>query len=62
MIRSARREEIETLLEIQREAAVAAFAHIFPQDLYPFPSESIREVWQEAFEDPDIDVQYGREL
>lgn len=56
MIRSARREEIETLLEIQREAAVAAFAHIFPQDLYPFPSESIREVWQEAFEDRDVEV------
>ena len=56
VIRSARSDEVETLLAIQREAAVAAFAHVFPQELYPFPSEAIRELWREALNDPEIDV------
>lgn len=56
MIRRARNDEAEVLLAIQREAAVAAFAHVFPQDRYPFPSDDIREIWQEALEADDIEV------
>lgn len=55
-IRTATNDDLEMLLAIQREAAVNAFAHVFPQDLYPFPSDDIREVWREALEDPDVEV------
>jgi GNAT superfamily N-acetyltransferase len=55
-IRPARPADLETLLTIQRGAAVSAFAHVFPQDRYPFPSDDIREVWREALADPDVEV------
>jgi GNAT superfamily N-acetyltransferase len=55
-IRAAHAGDLETLLVIQREAAVAAFAHVFPQDRYPFPSDDIREVWREALADPDVEI------
>jgi GNAT superfamily N-acetyltransferase len=56
MIRAARADEAETLLGIQRGACVAAFAHIFPPELYPFPDDLIRTAWQEALADPDVEV------
>lgn len=55
-IRKARPDDLETLLEIQREAAVAAFGHIFPQDRYAFPSDEIREVWRQTLADPVIET------
>ena len=56
MIREARTDESETLLAIQREACVKAFAHIFPPERYPFPDDLIREVWAEALVDRDVEV------
>ena len=55
-IRPARADDLETLLTIQREAAVTAFSHVFPQDLYPFPDDDIREVWREALRDPEVEL------
>ena len=55
-IRRATDGDLETLLRIQRDAAVSAFAHIFPQDLYPFPNDDIREVWRDALDDADVEV------
>ena len=56
MIRRARRDESETLLRIQREAAVAAFAHIFPPDRYPFPDDGVHADWQRALADPALEI------
>jgi GNAT superfamily N-acetyltransferase len=56
MIRSARTDEVETLLAIQREAAVTAFADVFPQEAYPFPTDAIRDIWREALDNPEIEV------
>jgi GNAT superfamily N-acetyltransferase len=56
MIREARANETETLLAIQRDACVTAFAHIFPPDRYPFPDDLIRGVWEDALADPDVEV------
>jgi GNAT superfamily N-acetyltransferase len=58
-IRPARGDDLETLLELQREAAVTAFGHIFPQDRYPFPADLIREVWRQALADPDVETYIG---
>jgi ribosomal protein S18 acetylase RimI-like enzyme len=55
-LRPARASDLETLLAIQREAAVDAFAHIYPPDRYPFPDDAIREVWAEALSDPEVEV------
>jgi ribosomal protein S18 acetylase RimI-like enzyme len=56
VIRGARRDETETLLRIQREAGVAAFSHVFPQDRFPFPDDEEREHWQRTLDDPDVEV------
>ncbi|HEX4678612.1 MAG TPA: GNAT family N-acetyltransferase [Gaiellaceae bacterium] len=56
MIRRARPDEAETLLRIQREAAVSAFAHIFPPDRYPFPDDGVRADWESALADPEIEI------
>ena len=55
LIRRATVEDAGALLRIQREAAVAAFAHVFPQDRYPFPDAAVREGWVEALLDADVE-------
>jgi ribosomal protein S18 acetylase RimI-like enzyme len=55
-VRPARPDEADTLLAIQRESAVNAFAHVYPPERYPFPDDAIREVWAEALADPDVEV------
>ncbi len=61
MIRPAGPGEADTLLRIQREAAVGAFAHIFPPAQYPFPDDSVRADWERALADPAIEI-YVAEL
>ena len=56
MIRTARADEAEALLTIQRGACLLAFAHIFPPERYPFPDDLIRTAWNEALADPDVEV------
>ena len=55
-IRSALPNEPDTLLAIQREAAVDAYAHIYPPERYPFPDDAVRDVWAEALSDPEVEV------
>jgi putative acetyltransferase len=56
VIRRARPDEVETLLTIQRAACVAAFPHIYPPELYPFPDALVRDAWREAVADPDVET------
>jgi GNAT superfamily N-acetyltransferase len=56
VIREARADEAEALAEIQRDACLVAFAHIFPPDLYPFPMDEVRARWVTALADPDVSV------
>ena len=55
-LRPAGPDEADGLLAIQREAAVDAFAHVYPPERYPFPDDAIREVWAEALADPEVEV------
>jgi ribosomal protein S18 acetylase RimI-like enzyme len=55
-LRPARPNEADTLLAIQREAAVGAYAHIYPPERFPFPDDAVREVWAEALSDRDVEV------
>jgi GNAT superfamily N-acetyltransferase len=56
LIREARSGEAENLALIQRDASLAALAHIFPPELYPYPLEAVRERWEEAIADPALTV------
>ena len=56
MIREARPDEAELLAEIQREASVAALAHVFPPEDYPYPIDQVRQRWQEALASPELTV------
>jgi GNAT superfamily N-acetyltransferase len=56
LIREARPDEARALAAIQRDASIAALAHIFPPELYPYPDEAVRERWSEALADPELTV------
>jgi putative acetyltransferase len=47
-VRAARPEEAEVLVGIQQAASVAAFGHLFPPAVYPFPVGPVREWWWAA--------------
>jgi acyl dehydratase/GNAT superfamily N-acetyltransferase len=49
--RPAGLDDLETLFAIQKESAVAGFANVFPQELYPFPDDAIRETLREQLAD-----------
>jgi RimJ/RimL family protein N-acetyltransferase len=46
--------DIDPLLAVQEEGATRALSHIFPQELYPFPRETLRSRWRDEIADPGI--------
>lgn len=56
MIREARPDEAAALAAIQRDASLAALAHIFPPDRYPYPMDEVTERWEEALADERLAV------
>jgi GNAT superfamily N-acetyltransferase len=52
VIRRGGVEDLELVAMILREASVAGFANIFPQDRFPYPDEEIREMLRQQLEDP----------
>jgi tRNA dimethylallyltransferase len=56
LLRPARAEDAESAFQVQRAASLAALAHIYPPDRYPFPDDAIRERWKEAISDTNGDV------
>src|SRR4051794_6066167 len=48
VIRRSGPHEAEAHLTVQRDACVAAFQHVFPSDLYPFPDEAVLRRWRES--------------
>jgi GNAT superfamily N-acetyltransferase len=61
VIRRARPDEAETLLRIQRAAAVHAFAHVFPPERFPFPDGEVRASWERVLADADVEVYVAEE-
>jgi GNAT superfamily N-acetyltransferase len=51
-IREARSEEGPILAGVQERASVAALAHIFPPERYPFPRDAVRDRWDAALAEP----------
>jgi GNAT superfamily N-acetyltransferase len=56
VIREARPDEAEVLTALQQDASIAANAHIFPPELYPFPIAEITQRWQGFLDDPAVAV------
>jgi putative acetyltransferase len=52
-IREARAEEGPILAGVQERASVAALAHIFPPEDYPFPREAVHARWVTAVAAPE---------
>jgi len=48
-------DDLDELLIVQRDGAVAGLGNIFPQDRYPFPTHAVRQRWEQELEDPAID-------
>jgi GNAT superfamily N-acetyltransferase len=55
-IRPARPDDAETLLAVQRDACLVAFAHIFPPEEYPFPDAEVLANWRTVLTDPETEV------
>jgi hypothetical protein len=51
VLRRARTDEAPALGRLQERASVAALAHVFPPDRYPFPRDAIAERWRRAVTD-----------
>jgi GNAT superfamily N-acetyltransferase len=56
MIRPARSDEAETLLSVQRDACLVAFAHIFPPEKYAFPDDDVLANWRNALAELGTEV------
>lgn len=56
VVRLAGADDLDALLNVQQEGSVTGLAHIFPQELYPFPRSAIRQRWAEELDDPETHV------
>jgi GNAT superfamily N-acetyltransferase len=61
VIREARPDEAATLAAIQRDASLAALAHIFPPELYAYPLDDVARRWQDSLTDEEITVLVAEE-
>lgn len=55
LLRPLTPDQLDALVDVQREGAVAGLADVFPQDRYPFQVDVIRERWAAELADPAID-------
>jgi RimJ/RimL family protein N-acetyltransferase len=55
VLRPLTESDVDALVEVQREGAVAGLANIFPQDIHPFPLATIRARWCAELADPGVD-------
>jgi putative acetyltransferase len=61
VIREARPDEAQALAAIQREASLGALAHIFPPELYPYPTDEINRRWDDFLADDEVRVLVAEE-
>jgi putative acetyltransferase len=48
-----RLDDLDSVITLQREGAVSALSHIFPQDTHPFPVAKVRRRWTEELAGSD---------
>lgn len=52
MFRRATEHDLLALAELERDANLAALAHVFPPDHYPFPFDAVLSRWRLVLDDP----------
>jgi len=55
-IRSARPDDLEALVVVQRAAELAALGHIFPPDEHPYPVPAVAMRWRTALAAAEVCV------
>ena len=48
--------EEDALTRLERSANLRALAHVFPAELYPYPTDDVRARWQQLLRDPAVHV------
>jgi GNAT superfamily N-acetyltransferase len=48
-LRTATAADVDACLAVQRRSAIIGYAHIFPQQEYPFPDAVVRAEWADRF-------------
>jgi GNAT superfamily N-acetyltransferase len=61
VIREAGPNEAPVLAAIQRDASLAALAHIFPPELYSYPIDDVTRRWEESLADEAVTVVVAQE-
>ncbi|WP_377641274.1 GNAT family N-acetyltransferase [Oryzobacter terrae] len=47
--------DVEDVLDVQQPGAVLGLADVFPQELFPFPRETVGRRWRDEIADPVVD-------
>ena len=55
LLREMTAADVGEVLAVQERGAVIGLAHVFPQDLYPFPRAALEQRWRREIDTPDID-------
>ncbi len=48
-------EDLDALMAVQRDGAIAGHGHIFPQETHPFPEQWVLDQWKRELADPGVD-------
>jgi RimJ/RimL family protein N-acetyltransferase len=56
MLREATVEDLTALLDLEREANLAALGHVFPPERYPFPDDDVLARWALVLAEPGVRV------
>jgi RimJ/RimL family protein N-acetyltransferase len=56
LFRTALVADLDELVSVQQEGAIAGLSIIFPQDRYPFPRQANLSRWTEELDDPATEV------
>jgi GNAT superfamily N-acetyltransferase len=56
MLREATHDDLGALLELEREANLAALGHVFPRERYPFPDDDVLARWSLVLAEPGVRV------
>jgi RimJ/RimL family protein N-acetyltransferase len=67
MLREATDDDLTALLELEREANLAALGHVFPPERYPFPDDDVLARWSLVLAEPGVrvlvrDAEHGIDL
>ena len=56
VFRTATRDDLVALRDLEREANLAGLGHVFPPERYPFPDDDVLARWALVLDAPDVDV------